>query len=113
MFASYTCDYYITKYSCTALEQLAFLVTPYALGIRRLEDDEQKEAVEAATVAQDAAPVNVASLAEEQKRRARRVTIQASDGRQPQHLGLRDRICDLHLDWRDALRVAQRYSFDY
>ena len=36
--ASHNCDYYITKYSCKTLEQLANLVTQYALGIRRLEE---------------------------------------------------------------------------
>ena len=40
--ACYNCDYYITKYSCKSLEQLANVVTQYALGIRRLEDDELK-----------------------------------------------------------------------
>ena len=72
--ACQNCDYYITKYSCKSLEQLANLVTQYALGIRRLEDDELKETQAAKDVPQDAGadPLNAA---EARKRRARRVTI--------------------------------------
>ena len=72
--ACQNCDYYITKYSCKSLEQLANLVTQYALGIRRLEDDELKETQAAKDVPQEAGaePLNAA---EARRRRARRVTI--------------------------------------
>ena len=36
-------DYYITKYAAKAMEQLQNLITQYALGLRRLEDDEAAE----------------------------------------------------------------------
>ena len=36
-------DYYITKYSAKPMEQLQNLVTQYALGVRRLEDEEERE----------------------------------------------------------------------
>jgi len=42
--AAHNCDYYINKYACKALEQLQNLVTQYAIGIRRLEEDENLEA---------------------------------------------------------------------
>ena len=39
--AAQNCDFYITKYQSKDLEQLANVVTQYALGIRRLEAEEQ------------------------------------------------------------------------
>ncbi len=55
------------------------MVTQHALGIRRLEEDEQKEkdAVEAASVGVDAATVKtkLVPIAEKRKRRARKMTI--------------------------------------
>ena len=41
--AAHNCDYYITKYRAKPMEQLQNLVTQYALGLRRLEDEEAKE----------------------------------------------------------------------
>ena len=73
--ACYNCDYYITKYSCKSLEQLANVVTQYALGIRRLEEDERREAEETAKRAEGAALVRAESAREARHRRARRVTI--------------------------------------
>ena len=60
--AAHNCDFYITKYQSKALEQLQNLVTQYATGIRRLEEEE-KEAM--ASGAQQMST----------KERARKVTI--------------------------------------
>ena len=43
-------DYYITKHAAKPMEQLQNLVTQYALGLRRLEDDEEQEQAAIATV---------------------------------------------------------------
>ena len=59
-------DYYITKCAAKPVEQLRNLVTQYALGIRRLEDDETKE--RAAAGHDDAAKVDP-------KLRAKRVAL--------------------------------------
>ena len=60
--AAHNCDYYIVKYRCMSLEQLQNLVTQYAIGIQRLEAQEQEA---------------LASSAERwtSKERARKVTI--------------------------------------
>ena len=60
--AAHNCDYYILKYQCKSLEQLQNLVTQYATGIRRLEEEE-KEAQAAG-----AEPMTA-------KQRARKITI--------------------------------------
>ena len=41
--AAYNCDYYIVKYQCKSLEQLQNLVTQYAQGLQRLEEEEKAE----------------------------------------------------------------------
>ena len=41
--ASHNTDYYITKYGTKALEKLQCLITQFALGLRRLEQDEEWE----------------------------------------------------------------------
>ena len=46
--AAHNCDYYITKYQSKALEQLQNLVTQYATGIRRLEEEEEEARASAA-----------------------------------------------------------------
>ena len=57
-------DYCIAKYAAKPMEQLQNLVTQYASGIKRLEDDEAKEAASAQDETQPIDP----------KRRAKRVT---------------------------------------
>ena len=42
-------DYYITKYAAKPMEQLQNLVTQYALGLRRLEVEEEQEKAAIAT----------------------------------------------------------------
>ena len=41
--AAHNTDYYITKYGTKALEQLQHLIGQFALGLRRLEVQEQQE----------------------------------------------------------------------
>jgi hypothetical protein len=40
--AAHNCDYYIVKYQCKSLEQLQNLITQYAVGIQRLEEEEKE-----------------------------------------------------------------------
>ena len=66
--AAHNTDYYITKYGTKALEQLQCLITQFALGLRRLEQDEERE--------QSAVDEEVMKdLQAYHKRRARRVTL--------------------------------------
>lgn len=64
-------DYYITKYVAKPMEQLQNLITQYALGLRRLEDEEATDHQATKT---------------DPKVRAKRVTIRLSDGCQTQFL---------------------------
>ena len=43
-----TVDYYITKYAAKPMEQLQNLVAQYALGLRRLEEEERQDSAAAA-----------------------------------------------------------------
>ena len=65
--AAHNTDYYITKYGTKALEQLQNLIGQFALGLRRLELEEQQE--------RDAGDAAVLANPQEYKRRARRVTL--------------------------------------
>ena len=65
--AAHNTDYYITKYGTKALEQLQNLIAQFAVGLRRLELEEQQE--------RDAGDAAVLANPEEYKRRARRVTL--------------------------------------
>ena len=70
--AAFNCDFYITKYQCKNMEQLQNLVTQYALGIRRLEMEENEEELQAKA----SGNVHKAeSSAAQRKRRARRITL--------------------------------------
>jgi len=65
--AAHNTDYYITKYGTKPLGQLQNLIRQFALGLRRLELEEQQE-----RHADDAAVVN---NSQDYKQRARRVTL--------------------------------------
>ena len=65
-------DYYITKYAAKPMEQLQNLVTQYALGLRRLEQEEEQEQG-APTPASDVS--QLASKQENAKARGRRVLL--------------------------------------
>ena len=67
--AAHNTDYYITKYGTKALEQLQNLIGQFALGLRRLELQEEQE--------NDARTTGTAALQNQQtyKQRARRVTL--------------------------------------
>lgn len=64
--AAHSCDFYITKYHAKPMEQLQNLLKNIALGLRRLEAEEQQEHVDAAATAATTA------------HRARRVTLRAA-----------------------------------
>ena len=63
--AAHNTDYYITKYGTKALEQLQNLIGQFALGLRRLEAEEQLELGQQQSSADP----------KDYKRRARRVTL--------------------------------------
>ena len=63
--AAHNTDYYITKYGTKALEQLQNLIGQFALGLRRLEVQEQQE------IEQQCLSVEP----NDYKRRARKVTL--------------------------------------
>ena len=63
--AAHNTDYYITKYGTKALEQLQNLIGQFALGLRRLEAEEQLE------LEQEQSSADL----KDYKRRARRVTL--------------------------------------
>ena len=65
--AAHNTDYYITKYGTKALEQLQNLVAQFAIGLRRLELDEQQE--------REAAEGTTSVRHQDYKTRARRVTL--------------------------------------
>ncbi|MCS5671000.1 MAG: hypothetical protein NZ577_03990 [Vicinamibacterales bacterium] len=65
--AAHNTDYYITKYGTKALEQLQNLIGQFALGLRRLELEEQQE--------RDAGDAAVLAQHQDYKRRARRITL--------------------------------------
>ena len=65
--AAHNTDYYITKYGTKALDQLQNLIAQFALGLRRLELEEQQE--------RDAGDAVVLANPDEYKRRARIVTL--------------------------------------
>ena len=65
--AAHNTDYYITKYGTKALEQLQNLIGQFALGLRRLEVEEQQE--------RDAGDAAVLAQQQDYKRRARRITL--------------------------------------
>ena len=65
--AAHNTDYYITKYGTKALEQLQNLIGQLALGLRRLELEEQQE--------RDAGDAAVLAQHQDYKRRARRITL--------------------------------------
>ena len=62
-------DYYITKYAAKPMEQLQNLVAQYALGLRRLENEEEEGATKAGEVEQVASGILAA------KARSRRVVL--------------------------------------
>ena len=65
-------DYYITKYAAKPMEQLQNLTTQYALGMRRLEEKEEREKamrLQAGDVPQ------AANSVDELKRRSWRVLV--------------------------------------
>ena len=63
--AAHNTDYYITKYGTKALEQLQNLIGQFALGLRRLEAEEQLQ------LEQEKSSADL----KDYKRRARRVTL--------------------------------------
>ena len=65
-------DYYITKYAAKPMEQLQNLVTQYALGLRRLEDEEAQATAALATVRD---VEQLANRQEDVKARSRRVLL--------------------------------------
>ena len=65
--AAHNTDYYITKYGTKPLEQLQNLIAQFALGLRRLELEEQQE--------RDAEDAVVLKNPQAYKQRARRVTL--------------------------------------
>ena len=65
--AAHNTDYYITKYGTKTLEQLQNLIAQFALGLRRLELEEQQE--------RDAEDAVVLKNPQAYKQRARRVTL--------------------------------------
>ena len=65
--AAHATDYYITKYGTKALEQLQNLIAQFALGLRRLEQDEERE--------QSTSDPSVLENPTSYKQRARRVTL--------------------------------------
>ena len=65
--AAHNTDYYITKYGTKALEQLHNLIGQFALGLRRLELEEQQE--------REAGDGAVLASPQDYERRARRVTL--------------------------------------
>ena len=73
--AAHNTDFYITKYGTKALEQVQNLIGQFALGLRRLELQEEQER-EAARVAEPARAGSPRPLGEmSYKQRARRVTL--------------------------------------
>ena len=73
--AAHNTDFYITKYGTKALEQVQNLIGQFALGLRRLELQEEQER-EAARVAEPALAGSPRPLGEmSYKQRARRVTL--------------------------------------
>ena len=76
--AAHNADYYITKYGTKALEQLQNLIGQFALGLRRLELEEQQE--------RDAGDAAVLADPQEYKRRARRVTLRLRKERRGRHV---------------------------
>ena len=65
-------DYYITKYAAKPMEQLQNLTTQYALGMRRLEEKEEREKAE--RLPSDGAP-QTGSNEDELKKRSWRVLV--------------------------------------
>ena len=65
--------YYITKYAAKPMEQLQNLVTQYALGLRRLELDEEEEKKAAVATASDV--LQLGSGKADAKARSRRVLL--------------------------------------
>ena len=65
-------DYYITKYSAKPMEQLQNLITQYALGLRRLEVEDEELTN---TLAAAGAVEQPASLHEDVKKRSRRIWL--------------------------------------
>ena len=65
--AAHNCDFYITKYSAKPLEQLQNLITQYAVGLRRLEVEEEQ--------ARSHADARGENLQPDLQRRARRVLL--------------------------------------
>ena len=65
--ASHNCDHYITKYATKPLEQLQNSITQYAVGLRRLEVEEQQARADATARGEDLQP--------DLQRRARRVLL--------------------------------------
>ena len=51
-------DYYITKYAAKPMEQLQNLTTQYALGMRRLEEKEEREKAQRVQAGGDPQPAN-------------------------------------------------------
>ena len=66
-------DYYITKLASKPMEQLQNLVAQYALGLRRLELEEEEEQKAAETTASDVS--QLASAGRDAKARGRRVLL--------------------------------------
>jgi len=65
-------DYYITKYAAKPMEQLQNLVSQYAMGLKRLEDEEEQQQSEPASLS-DVSPL--AKRLADKKVRARRVLL--------------------------------------
>ena len=65
-------DYYITKYAAKPMEQLQNLTTQYALGMKRLEEKEEREK---AMRLQVGGALQPAKLEDELKRRSWRVLV--------------------------------------
>ena len=68
--AAHNTDYYITKYGTEALEQLQHLMAQFALGLRRLELEEQQE--------REAGAESVFAHQEDYKRRARIIILRVA-----------------------------------
>ena len=98
--AAHATDYYITKYGTKALEQLQNLIAQFALGLRRLEQDEERE--------QSTCDPSVLENPTSYKQRARRVTLRLA---MAANRATWTSCCEMALFIRSGARYTSRKRF--
>ena len=97
--AAHNTDYYINKYGTKALEQLQNLIVQFALGLRRLEQEEERE--------QGTCDAAVLQNPQAYKQKARRVTLRLA---MAANRATWTSCCEMALFIRTRAHVRQTYN---